>query len=118
MNYRNFKDVKIAEIGLGTWQLGSAEWGNVDEEVALSILQSYTEAGGNFIDTADIYGGGLSEQLIGKFLKSVGKEVFVATKQGRRSDGEFGWPQNFSYDAMKRQAERSLENLGQSQLFL
>jgi aryl-alcohol dehydrogenase-like predicted oxidoreductase len=118
MNYRSFKDVKIAEIGLGTWQLGSAEWGNVDEGVALAILQAYTDAGGNFIDTADIYGGGLSEKIIGKFLKITDKELFVATKQGRRSDGEYGWPQNFSYDAMKRQAESSLENLGQSQLFL
>ncbi len=118
MNYRSFKDVKIAEIGLGTWQLGSAEWGNVDEEVALSILQDYTDAGGNFIDTADIYGSGRSEKLIGKFLKTANKELFIATKQGRRSDGDFGWPQNFTYDAMKRQAETSLENLGQTQLFL
>jgi aryl-alcohol dehydrogenase-like predicted oxidoreductase len=118
MNYRSFKDVKIAEIGLGTWQLGSAEWGNVDEEVALRILQAYTEAGGNFIDTADIYGSGLSEKIIGKFLKATDKELFIATKQGRRGDENYGWPQNFSYDAMKRQAERSLENLGLSQLFL
>ena len=118
MKYRSFKDVKIADIGLGTWQLGSAEWGNVDEEVAFNILQAYTDAGGNFIDTADIYGSGLSEKIIGRFLKTVDKEVFVATKQGRRSDGEFGWPQNFSYDSMKRQVESSLENLGQSQLFL
>ncbi|MEJ5995916.1 aldo/keto reductase [Pedobacter sp. Du54] len=118
MNYRSFKDVKIADVGLGTWQLGSAEWGNVDEEVALSILQTYTDAGGNFIDTADIYGGGLSEKIIGKFLKTLNKEIFIATKQGRRSDENYGWPQNFDYDAMKRQAESSLENLGQSQLFL
>ncbi|HTM99130.1 MAG TPA: aldo/keto reductase [Pedobacter sp.] len=116
--YRSFKDVKVADIGLGTWQLGSAEWGNVDEEVALNILQAYTDAGGNFIDTADIYGSGLSEKLIGKFLKSIDKEIFIATKQGRRSDGNYGWPQNFTYDLMKRQAENSLENLGQSQLFL
>lgn len=118
MNYRYFKDAKIAEIGLGTWQLGSAEWGNVDEEVALNILQAYTDAGGNFIDTADIYGGGISEKIIGKFLKTVDKEIFIATKQGRRSDENYGWPQNFSYDAMKRQAESSLQNLGLSQLFL
>jgi aryl-alcohol dehydrogenase-like predicted oxidoreductase len=118
MRYRSFKDVKVAEIGLGTWQLGSAEWGNVDEEIALNILQAYVDAGGNFIDTADIYGSGLSEKLIGKFLKTVGKEIFVATKQGRRSDSNYGWPQNFSYDFMKRQAESSLENLGQTQLFL
>ena len=118
MNYRDFRGTPIAEVGLGTWQLGSSEWGNVNEDEALEILTAYTDAGGNFIDTADIYGGGVSEKVIGKFLKTVGKEVHVATKLGRRSDGEYGWPQNFTYDAMKRQVEDSLNNLGVSQLFL
>jgi diketogulonate reductase-like aldo/keto reductase len=101
MNYRRFKDVSVAEIGLGTWQLGSADWGNIKEEEALHILQAYTDAGGNFIDTADVYGMGISETIIGKFLQSVKKELFVATKLGRRGDGINGWPQNFTYDAMK-----------------
>jgi aryl-alcohol dehydrogenase-like predicted oxidoreductase len=118
MNYRDFRGTKVAEVGLGTWQLGSSEWGNVNEEDAFSILQNYVDAGGNFIDTADIYGGGVSEKVIGKFLKTTDKEIHVATKLGRRSDGEYGWPQNFTYDAMKRQVEYSLNNLGVSQLFL
>lgn len=118
MNYRNFRGTQVSEVGLGTWQLGSSEWGNVDEQQAFEILQAYTDAGGNFIDTADIYGGGVSERVIGKFLKTIDKPIFVATKLGRRSDGEYGWPQNFTYDAMKRQVEDSLANLGVSQLFL
>ena len=118
MNYRDFRGTPVAEVGLGTWQLGSSEWGNVNEEEALSILQAYIDAGGNFIDTADIYGGGVSEKVIGKFLKTVNKDIYVATKLGRRSDGDYGWPQNFTYDAMKRQVEYSLNNLGVSQLFL
>jgi len=118
MNYRSFKDVKIAEVGLGTWQLGSADWGVVNNEEALNILRAYTDAGGNFIDTADVYGMGVSETVIGKFLKSIDKEIFVATKLGRRGDGANGWPQNFTYDAMKRHVEQSLEHLGVSQLFL
>lgn len=118
IRYRPFKEVMVAEVGLGTWQLGSADWGNVNEQDALDILNAYVEAGGNFIDTADVYGMGVSERTIGKFLKSVNKEIFVATKLGRRGDGENGWPQNFTYDAMKRQVEESLRNLDQSQLFL
>ena len=118
MNYRFFKDTSIAEIGLGTWQLGSAEWGKVDEEEAMGILQAYTNTGGSFIDTADIYGSGLSESLIGKFLKNTDKEIFVATKLGRRSDADFGWPQNFSYDFIKRQVEDSLQRMEISSLFL
>ncbi len=118
MKYRKFKDVQVAEVGLGTWQLGSAEWGQVDEQEAFRILQAYVMAGGNFIDTADVYGMGISEQVIGKFLKSVPQEIHVATKMGRRSDGDNGWPQNFTYDAMKRQVEQSLEHLGFNRLFL
>ena len=75
-------------------------------------------AGGNFIDTADIYGGGVSEKVIGKFLKTLDKPVYVATKLGRRSDGEYGWPQNFTYDGMRRNMESSLKNLDVSQIFL
>lgn len=118
MNYRPFKDVQVAEVGLGTWQLGSADWGVIDEAAAFSILQAYTDAGGNFIDTADVYGMGISETIIGKFLRTVNKEMYVATKLGRRGDAGNGWPQNFTYDAMKRHVEASLQHLGQSQLFL
>jgi aryl-alcohol dehydrogenase-like predicted oxidoreductase len=118
MEYRNFKDVKIAEVGLGTWQLGSADWGNVDEEAAFKILKAYTANGGNFIDTADVYGMGVSEKTIGKYLKTEGGDIYVATKLGRRGDKGNGWPQNFTYDAMKKQVEDSLDHLQQSQLFL
>jgi len=118
MKYRDFKGTPIAEVGLGTWQLGSADWGNVNEQDAFAILQAYVDAGGNFIDTADVYGMGVSETVIGKFLKTVNKEIFVATKLGRRGDTPNGWPQNFTYDAMKSQAEDSLKHLDISQLFL
>jgi Predicted oxidoreductases (related to aryl-alcohol dehydrogenases) len=118
MHYRQFQGVQVAEVGLGTWQLGSADWGQIKEEEAFNILQTYTDAGGNFIDTADVYGMGISEIIIGKFLKTVNKEIYVATKLGRRGDGGNGWPQNFTYDAMKKHVEDSLHLLGQSQLFL
>lgn len=118
MKYRSFKEHKISEIGLGTWQLGSADWGVVNDEEAFSILQTFVDAGGNFIDTADVYGTGISERVIGKFLKTVSREVFVATKLGRRQDGACGWPQNFTYDGMKSNIESSLKNLDVSKLFL
>jgi aryl-alcohol dehydrogenase-like predicted oxidoreductase len=118
MKYRNFKDTPIAEVGLGTWQLGSADWGVIDEDKAFEILDAYTNAGGNFIDTADVYGMGTSERIIGKYLKQANKELYVATKLGRRHDPPNGWPQNFTYDAIRRHVEDSLTHLGQSQLFL
>lgn len=118
MKYRSFKQHEVSEIGLGTWQLGSADWGVVNDDEAFSILQAFVDAGGNFIDTADVYGMGISERVIGRFLKTVNKEIFVATKLGRRSDGACGWPQNFTYDGMKSNIESSLKNLDLSKLFL
>lgn len=118
MNYREFKGEKIAEIGLGTWQLGSADWGVVNDDKALEILHTYANAGGNFIDTADVYGMGASERVIGQFLKETDKKIYVATKLGRRGDAPNGWPQNFTYDAIQRHVEDSLTHLGIDQLFL
>ncbi len=69
MNYRNLKESPLAEVGLGTWQLESSDWGDLKEREALDILQAYTDSGGNFIDTADVYGMGVSEKVIGLFLK-------------------------------------------------
>jgi len=118
MQYRFFKGIKISEVGLGTWQLGNADWGVVKDTEAFSILKAFADSGGNFIDTSDVYGNGLSEKIIGNFLKATNKEMFVASKLGRRQDHGYGWPQNFSYDTMRRHVEDSLQNLGLSQLFL
>ena len=115
---RPFQSEFISEIGLGTWQLGSADWGNITEQDAFAILQAYVNQDGNFIDTADVYGTGISERTIGKFLQQQATEVFVASKLGRRSDRGFGWPQNFTYEFMRRQVESTLENLQIKQLFL
>lgn len=118
MKYRKFKDEQISEIGLGTWQLGGSDWGPVNEEHALDVLAAFADAGGNFIDTADVYGMGVSEKVIGKFLKSSDKEFLVASKLGRRHDGDNAWPQNFSYEKMRSHVESSLEHLQLDSLFL
>jgi aryl-alcohol dehydrogenase-like predicted oxidoreductase len=76
---------KVSVVGLGTWQLG-AGWGDVAEQDALAVLDAAVEAGVTFFDTADVYGDGRSEQLIGRYLKDrpdVG--ILVATKLGRRA---------------------------------
>jgi len=118
MQYRSFRGTNISEVGLGTWQLGSADWGTVNDEEAFTILKAFTKAGGNFIDTADVYGMGISEKVIGRFKKTINERLYVATKLGRRSDKGFGWPGNFTYDAMKKQVQSSLDNLDVPQLFL
>ena len=78
--------VKVSEISLGTWQLGS-KWGDVfNEQVAIDILKAATEVGINCLDTADVYQGGLSEITIGKYIKDLDEKPFVITKIGRKSN--------------------------------
>jgi aryl-alcohol dehydrogenase-like predicted oxidoreductase len=112
MRKRLFDDtgVSVSEIGLGTWQLGGTEWGDISEEDSLLTLRAAVENGITFFDTADVYGLGRSEKLIGKFLKDSSEKIFVATKLGRFPTP--GWPQNFSLQAFRAHAEASLQRLG------
>ncbi len=108
MKQRQFdQNTAVSEIGLGTWQLGG-DWGSVDDKTAAQIMETAVASGVNFFDTADVYGGGLSEQRIAKFLKGH-PDIFVATKLGRRDDP--GWPDNFTWEAMRQHTEDSLRRL-------
>ena len=97
----------VGVIGLGAWQLG-ADWGDVSEEDAFATLGAAVDAGVTFIDTADVYGDGRSEQVIGKFLKDK-PQLTVATKMGRRLPQE---PANYSLDNFRAWTDRSRANLG------
>jgi aryl-alcohol dehydrogenase-like predicted oxidoreductase len=97
------------EAGLGTWQIGGS-WGDVAEDTAMEILRAAVDEEINFFDTADVYGAGRSETIIGKFLKECSEPIFVATKQGRFSDP--GWPGNFTPETMARHTDESLRRLG------
>lgn len=99
----------VSEIGLGCWQLGG-NWGDVSEADALATLFSAYERGVDFFDTADVYGDGRSERLVGAFVREARAEVYVATKLGR--GGDPGWPGNFTREAMRRHTEDSLRRLG------
>ena len=101
----------VGEVGLGCWQLG-ANWGDVSEADALATLCSAYEQGVTFFDTADVYGDGRSERIVGEFLREAKakSKVFVATKLGRRGDP--GWPANFTREALRRHTEDSLQRLG------
>ncbi len=98
-------------VGLGCWQLG-ADWGEVSEDDALGVLQAAFDAGVRFFDTADVYGDGRSEQLIGRFLRNntaAAREVMVATKIGRRAD-PFA-PETFTEQNLRTWVDRSRSNL-------
>jgi aryl-alcohol dehydrogenase-like predicted oxidoreductase len=105
----------VGEVGLGTWQLG-AGWGDVTEETAMATLRAAYEAGTTLFDTADVYGMGRSETLIGRFLKETRAPIYVATKLGRFSPP--GWPANFTRAAIREHTEASLKRLGVAALDL
>jgi aryl-alcohol dehydrogenase-like predicted oxidoreductase len=101
---------QVGVIGLGTWQLG-ADWGEVAEDDALATLASAVDAGVSFLDTADAYGDGRSEQLIGAFLKShPDQDITVATKMGRRVMPQD--PGIYTLDNFRAWTDRSRANLG------
>ncbi|MET7935865.1 aldo/keto reductase [Streptomyces sp. NPDC005322] len=100
---------KASVVGLGTWQLG-ADWGDVDEADALAVLDAAVEAGVTFLDTADVYGDGRSEQLIGRFLRDrPDAGIFVATKMGRRMPQV---AENYTLHNFRAWTDRSRANLG------
>src|SRR3954451_21067711 len=75
---------EVSVVGLGTWQLG-ADWGNVSEDEALAVIDAAVQSGVTFLDTADVYGDGRSERIIGRYLRETpGHGLTVATKMGRR----------------------------------
>ena len=100
----------VGVVGLGTWQLG-ADWGAVSEREALAVLRDAVAAGVTFIDTADVYGDGRSERLIGRLLaeRAHGDRLFVATKMGRRVAQR---PENYTRENLLAWNDRSRENLG------
>ena len=112
MNNRSFgaNGPFVSEVGLGCWQLGGSDWGDVGDDEALATLRGAVDAGTMLLDTADVYGGGRSEELVGKFRRECAEPLFIASKLGRSS--EPGWPHNFTDAAMRRHVEASLRRLG------
>jgi aryl-alcohol dehydrogenase-like predicted oxidoreductase len=100
----------VSVIGLGCWQLG-ADWGDVTEDDAMGVLHAAVDAGVTFLDTADVYGDGRSETLVGRLLgERDDVDLTVATKMGRRADPHV--PEAFTLDAFRGWLDRSRANLG------
>lgn len=117
MNYRPFGRTgwQVSEIGFGAWAIGS-EWGHVSEEDALDALRAAIKAGVNFIDTADVYGDGRSERLVGKVIKELPEKIYVATKAGRRLSPHTA--EGYNRENLTAFVESSLTNLGVERLDL
>jgi len=97
--------LKISAIGVGTWQWGSRSWGYQREYGEKDLRKAFEKAleeNMNFFDTAEMYGGGLSEDLLGKFMEGRREDVIIATKL---------WPTRMTGKMMWKALERSLQRL-------
>ncbi len=112
MNHRTLGDVgTVSEVGYGSWQIGS-DWGDVSESEAVRAVETARDAGIDFFDTADVYGDGRSERILGEVLADeiASGDVTVATKAGRRLDPHVA--DGYDEANLRRFVDRSRENLG------
>jgi aryl-alcohol dehydrogenase-like predicted oxidoreductase len=102
-------DMKVSAISFGAWAIGGT-WGPVDDEESMRALHAAVDAGTNFVDTADVYGDGRSEQLVARLRRERrGETIYVATKAGRRLPTQT--PEGYSRGNLDGWVERSLRNL-------
>src|SRR5688500_12811786 len=123
MRYRSFPgtDLKVSEIGFGTWTLSTGWWGEKTDEEAVAMLRdSHSRYGINFFDTADTYGNGRGERQLAEAFRGRSDEVVYSTKIGydiydpsaqsaRRGQNEL--PQKFDRDYMRFALDKCLERL-------
>jgi aryl-alcohol dehydrogenase-like predicted oxidoreductase len=112
MEYRSLGQtgMSVSAVSFGAWAIGGT-WGPVDDEESMRALRAAVDAGVNFIDTADVYGDGRSERLVGRLRRErKGETIFVATKAGRRLPTQT--PEGYSRENLTAWVDRSLSNLG------
>src|SRR2546426_8954663 len=72
--------IDVTEIGMGLWAAGGDQWGPTDDQAVLDAIDSALDAGITFFDTADVYGSGHSEELLGQAMRGRRDHFIVATK--------------------------------------
>lgn len=119
MHYRTLgkTNYKVSDIGFGAWAIGGDAWGKQDDNDSLKALHAAIDAGVNFIDTAQGYGDGHSEEIIGKVLRDRSEDIKVATKT---PPGPGAWPPSpydswesrYSEEYLRSNIEDRLRKLG------
>ena len=101
-------DLRVSEVGFGAWAIGGS-WGRVDDDTSMAALHAAVDAGVTFFDTADVYGDGHSEELLGQLLRDRDEDLVVATKMGRRVPVD---PDAYTYEAFRGWLDDSRRRLG------
>ncbi len=105
----------VGEVGFGAWAIGG-DWGHVSDDDAIAALHAAADAGVTFYDTADVYGDGRSERLVGRFLRErADGRIVVGTKMGRRAPLAL---HEYTPEHFAAWVDRSRDNLGQDRLDL
>lgn len=104
---------KICRVGLGTWAIGGSMWGGTDEKESVETILRALELGINFIDTAPVYGFGVSEKFVGKAIKAFGNRdaLVIATKVGINWSEKKGPHRDSSKKRILQEIEHSLKRL-------
>ena len=110
-------DLRLSTIGLGTWAMGGGDWkfgwGPQDDELSVNAIHKAIDMGINWIDTAAIYGHGHAEEVVGKAIKGIRDQLFIATKCGRVWEGnskEIG--KSLRAHSIRKEVDNSLQRLG------
>lgn len=102
-------DIEVTKIGVGLWAIGGGQWGEVEDRESLDMIDAALDMGINFFDTADVYGDGHSEELLGQSMKGRRDDFIVASKIGWRGfDGDKGVS---AYDTVEKLVEGVESNL-------
>lgn len=105
--------LSVSVIGLGLWAAGGDEWGESEDRASLDAVETALKAGVNFFDTADVYGSGHSEELLGQAMRGRRDEFIVATKIGWIGyDDEADRSRYDDVASLVEGVESSLERLG------
>lgn len=117
MNYRVLGKTgyRVSEVSYGAWAIGGT-WGPTEDETSKAAIRAAIEGGVNFFDTADVYGGGRSERLLGAIKREGLGEMIIATKAGRQINPHV--TEGYTVEAIRGYVEASLEELGVSCLDL
>jgi len=126
MRYRGLgtTNLQLSEIGFGAWTIGGDWWGHIDDDEALRLLNRAYDLGITYYDTADQYGEGRSERLIGRAFAGRRDKVVIGGKFGydfyhnTRGEGHRELPQNFEPGFIRYALEQSLARLGTDYLDL
>lgn len=94
--------IQVSKVIMGTWQAGKEMWAGIEDETSIAAIRAAVDAGITTFDTAEAYGRGHSERILGQALKDVRHQVVIATK---------AFPTNLAYDKLIDACNRSLKNL-------